>query len=95
MNAFSLFEHWRLVKSPDRSWGLDWFLANEICKRFYASHGIVPWVIDHEGLGYYGIMLNQLQCKVSEKSCRPFGRVTMAGDVENWRTGGPGNFQDR
>jgi len=91
MNAASLFEHWRAIKDPKQSWGLAWFLASEFCRRFYASHGLVPWVITHEGLGYYGITINQLPCKVNGQSEEAVGRFTIGGDVENWRTGGPGD----
>lgn len=88
------FEKWRLNNSPKRSNGLAWFLANEICKRFYSSHGIVPWVICREELGYYGIGLHKLPCRVHGMDSRypeAFGRLTAMGNVENWRTGGPGD----
>jgi len=45
--------------------GLAWFLAYQFCQRYYVSHGIVPNVIDHDGLGYYGIRLDPLPCKVN------------------------------
>ena len=48
-------------------------------------------MIAKEGLGYYGIMLTQVGCPVEPASTKPYGRLTMAGDVENWRTGGPGD----
>lgn len=89
MDAVSCFEEWRANNSADQSWGLAWFLANEICKRYYASHGIVPWVIEHEGLGYYGITLNQLECKINKNESKELGRFTMSGNVENWATGSP------
>jgi len=91
MSTKSLFEHWRTIKRPEQSWGLAWFLASEFCRRFYASHGLVPWVIDHDGLGYYGISINHLPCSVNKDSENPLGRFTISGDVENWRTGGPGD----
>ena len=47
-------------------------------------------MIGHEALGYYGITLNRLECKVNGKSEEPLGRFTMGGDVENWQPGGPG-----
>lgn len=90
MDAVSCFEEWRANNSAEHSWGLTWFLANEVCKRFYGSHGIVPWVIEHEGLGYYGISLNQLECRVNGKSDGPLGRFTMFGDIENWQIESPG-----
>ena len=99
MSTLSLFEHWRTIKRPEQSWGLAWFLASEFCRRFYASHGLVPWVIDHDGMGYYGIAINQLPCSVNGESEDALGRFTIGGDVENWRTGGPGdhgcNLMDR
>ena len=91
MNAPELFNHWRKIKRPDRSWGLAWFFAYEFCKRYYSSHGIVPWVIEHEGLGYYGITLNQLPCSVNRNVDEPYGRMTIGGDVENWQRGSPGD----
>lgn len=91
MDITQLFEHWRRIKSPERSWGLAWFLSFEFCRRFYSSHGLVPWVIDHEGLGYYGITINQLPCPANKNSNEILGRFTIDGDVENWRTGNPGD----
>lgn len=93
MNLTARFECWRINKGPRNSWGLSWFLASEICKRFYASHGIVPWVVAHEGLGYYGITINQLPCAVNLHITEPFGRFTMFGDVENWDKGFPGDHK--
>jgi len=52
---------------------------------------VVPLVIDKEGLGYYGIQLTHLSCTINGPQAKPLGRLTMAGDVENWRTGGPGD----
>lgn len=91
MNLAFQFEQWRAAKRPEQSWGLAWFLASEFCKRFYASHGLIPWVIDHDGLGYYGISIHQLPCQVNGNSEDAIGRFTRGGDVENWRTGGPGD----
>lgn len=90
MGVLELFEDWRRTKRPAHSWGLAWFLAYEFCRRFYASHGIAPWVIDHEGLGYYGIQLDHVRCEMNKDVKEPYGRLTVNGDVENWRTGGPG-----
>lgn len=85
------FDHWRVSHRTNEGWGLAWFLANEFSKRFYASHGIVPQVIDHDGLGYYGIELARVSCGVNGSAAEPLGRLTMGGDVENWRSGGPGD----
>lgn len=86
MSAATEFERWRTRSSPESDWGLAWFISNELCKRFYASHGIAPWVINHDGLGYYGISLNQRRCKASPKQVEPYGRLTIGGNVEKWVT---------
>ena len=92
MHAETLFESWRKIKNPQNSWGLAWYLAYEFCRRYYSSHGIVPHVIEKEGLGYYGIQLDCLPCPVNgRKKKETVGRLTISGDVENWRTGGPGD----
>jgi hypothetical protein len=91
MSAVSQFDQWRNSKRANQSWGLAWALANEFCRRFYASHGIVPWVIEHEGLGYYGIQLDMLPCAVNGNNQEALGRLTQSGNAENWRTGGPGD----
>lgn len=91
MSISELFRHWRKIKRPERSWGLAWFLAYEFCRRYYSSHGIVPWIIEHEGLGYYGIQLNQVRCSINNRIGESYGRMTIGGDVENWRRGSPGD----
>ncbi|PQJ26095.1 hypothetical protein BSZ31_15230 [Limnobacter sp. SAORIC-690] len=91
MELSSQFECWRKLKDPNNSWGLTWFLAAEFCRRFYSSHGLVPWVIAHEGLGYYGIGINSVPCSVHGTASETLGRFTMGGNVENWQTGGPGD----
>jgi len=91
MELSSRFECWRELRGPKNSWGLAWFLAAEFCRRFYSSHGLVPWVIEHEGLGYYGIEINRVPCSVHGNTSESLGRFTMGGNVENWRTGGPGD----
>jgi len=85
------FERWR--SRHDQGWGLAWYLAAELCDRFYASHGIVPMTIEHEGLGYYGIVLAETKCPVHGPGQRQLGRLTMSGDVENWVTGSPGDHR--
>jgi len=92
-DVLSLFEAWRVHDIHQNDWGLAWFLAYQFCRRYYASHGVVPHVIEHEGLGYYGIRLDYAQCRINqvEKSLETIGRLTCAGDVENWQTGGPGD----
>ncbi|MCG3168783.1 MAG: hypothetical protein CALGDGBN_00290 [Pseudomonadales bacterium] len=88
MSIDQIFSAWRSVRPSHSSWGLAWYLANEFCKRYYASHGIAPFVISHEGLGYYGILLKEVACGVNDESASDFGRMTIAGDVENWRLKG-------
>ncbi len=83
------FAGW-LADRPDcDGWGLAWYLAAELCSRFYVSHGLMPEVIEHEGLGYYGIALVELPCAGRKR--RELGRMTMSGNVENWTTGSPGD----
>lgn len=91
MDSTGLFEAWRLTRSPHDHWGLAWFLANQFCRRFYSSHGIVPHVIERDGIGYYGITLSLVPCLVNGPQSKDLGRLTKRGDVENWRTGGPGD----
>jgi hypothetical protein len=45
----------------------------------------------HEGLGYYGITLDKVQCKIHGKNDITLGCFTMHGDVENWSSGSPGD----
>jgi hypothetical protein len=71
--------------------GLAWYLAWEFCMRFYASHGICPWVIEHDDLGYYGIQLGLITCKINPSLTDPIGRMTAMGNVENWVSGTPGD----
>jgi len=91
MEVYQVFEAWRHVRKAKNTRGLAWFMANEFCRRFYASHGIVPTVIDKEGLGYYGIRLDHVQCSINGGKTETLGRLTMAGDVENWLRGEPGD----
>ena len=91
MDLTSRFECWRQLRSTQNSWGLAWFLASELCQRFHASHGLAPWVIAHDGLGYYGIGINRLPCAIHPTESEPLGRFTSGGDVENWRSGSPGD----
>jgi hypothetical protein len=83
MNIEQLFKNWKKRQTNKPFWGLTWFLASQICKRFYTSHGIVPSVINKEGMGYYGIVFSELPCSVN-RSPRQLGRLTMAGNTENW-----------
>lgn len=88
----SLFAQWRACANPRMHWALAWYLSNEICRRYYRSHGIAPFVINHGGLGYYGMEITQLPCQpTGRKEHKVLGRITMAGDVENWITGSPGD----
>ncbi len=91
MSTENVFEQWRVNPHERNEVGLAWFLANEFCKRFYRSHGIVPHVINREGLGYYGIQLSELACEARPRAGEALGRLTMCGNVENWQTGQPGD----
>ena len=82
------YEYWR--RRYKRGWGLAWYLAAEINERFYASHSIRPEVIAHDGVGYYGIAVEQAACRII-RDTTPLGRFTATGNVENCRTGGPGD----
>ncbi len=86
-----VFAGWRAVDRVGNSYGLAWYLAYEFCKRYYSSHGIVPYVIHHESLGYYGIRFDEVKCRLRDTASDGLGRITMCGDVENWRTGEPGD----
>jgi hypothetical protein len=90
-DVLTAYETWLSNHKEGHDWGLAWYLANEICLRFYCSHGIVPHVIAHEGLGYYGIQLDPVPCQINGKNTKTLGRLTISGDVENWITGGPGD----
>jgi hypothetical protein len=91
VTAAEEFSSWRVRNAEVNGWGLAWFLANEFCRRFYSSHGIRPTVINHDGLGYYGIGLEPVACKPNGGSVKTLGRLTISGDVENWRSGDPGD----
>ena len=91
MDPVTLYQARRPRTRPANNWNLAWILACEIARRFYASHGVVPHVIDHEGSGYYGIRLDLAPCHVHGLHTEPLGRVTAHGNVENWRTGSPGD----
>lgn len=85
------FKEWRENNIRINNWGLTWVIANEFAKRFYLSHGIVPQVTSHEGLGYYGITFDPVKCRVNHEHTKTLGRLTMFGNVENWQTGTPGD----
>jgi hypothetical protein len=82
------YNYWR--RRYKDGWGLAWYLAAEFNERFYGSHAIRPEVIVREGLGYYGIGIQQRACLVVPQA-RTLGRFTMAGNVENWVLGAPGD----
>ena len=93
MDVATLFESWLTIHKCQDGWGLAWYLAYEICVRFYVSHGIFPGVNEHEGLGYYGILIEEAQCKINQNTNHEIGRVTASGNVENWITGSPGDHR--
>jgi hypothetical protein len=82
------YKYWQ--RRYKQGWGLAWYLAAEINDRFYPSHAIRPEVIAHEGLGYYGIAIEQAACCVVNEA-GTLGRFTAVGNVENWVTGSPGD----
>jgi len=90
-SVLTAYDTWRSHHKEGLGWGLALYLANEICQRFYSSHGIVPHVIEHEGRGYYGIQLDRVSCQVNGENNPTIGRLTAAGNVENWITGGAGD----
>ncbi|MBI5443602.1 MAG: hypothetical protein HY900_20635 [Deltaproteobacteria bacterium] len=93
-DLLAAYEAWKRRRRGN-GWGLTWYLAAELCERFYASHGIVPYVQEHEGLGYYGLGIYKVPCPAhgggQHAEPQQVGRLTKAGDVENWITGGPGD----
>ncbi|WP_221028908.1 hypothetical protein [Actomonas aquatica] len=89
MTADIEFEKWRQAGRKKTQWGLAWYLALQVCRRYYRSHGIKPVVIQREGLGYYGIALAELSCSDADPP-QTFGRFTIAGNVENWIKNIPG-----
>jgi len=82
------FRDWQ--RRHHQGWGLAWYLAVQLMARFHASHGLRPRVLQRDGLGYYGIGLQRVPCRVHHQPTE-IGRLTMAGDVENWVTGTPGD----
>lgn len=83
------FEEYR--RQGKSGWGLAWWLAWEFAQRYHISHGIQPTVITHEGLGYYGIALVAVDCKVHFRQYNmkpdewnPLGRFSSGGNAENW-----------
>lgn len=83
------FRAW-LADNPDcNGWGLAWYFAAEFVERFHTSHGYRVDVIEHEGLGYYGLAVVGPGCLGAAPAW--VGRFTMHGDVENWETGGAGD----
>ena len=88
MDLLHEYERWRRNRAD--GWGLTWYLSAQIAERFYASHGVAPVMILHDGLGYYGMAIERLVC-ARNKRRKMLGRLTMSGNVENWRTGSPGD----
>ncbi len=83
-------ERARELGMPGSDWALAWYLAAELMQRLYISHGIAAVAIHREHMGYYGIVVRTCPCRV-HREARDLGRLTAAGNVENWRTGGPGD----
>lgn len=78
-----------LTRDVNPSWRLAWYLATALCERYYASHGLSPRVISHEGFHYYGIGLfkNCTKLKHSNSSIEEMlGRLSAYGNIENWKS---------
>ncbi len=81
---------WRRREGWAAGWGLAWYLASVIVDRFNGLAGVVPVVLCHDGLGYYGIGLQLANCGVHKANGRAgdsLGRLTKAGNVETPRGG--------
>jgi hypothetical protein len=79
---------WRRREGWDAGWGLAWYLASVIIDRFNGPAGVVPVVLAHEGLGYYGIRMQLANCSVHKAvglASTSLGRLTKAGNVETPR----------
>jgi hypothetical protein len=86
------FRRWHSTNPDCNGWGLAWYFAAEFVGRFHVSHGHEVYVIKQEGLGYYGIAVGTPAApRCIEREPRIIGRFTMAGNVENWSTGSPGD----
>lgn len=79
MDLPDLYDDWRARHGS--GWGLSWYLAVEIVRRFAAGAGIVGAPFEHDGLGWYGVMLFAPDASGTP---RTLGRVTAGGDVERW-----------
>ena len=79
MDLPDLYDDWRARHGS--GWGLSWYLAVEIVRRFAAGAGIVGAPFEHDGLGWYGVMLFAPDATGTP---RALGRVTAGGDVERW-----------
>jgi hypothetical protein len=82
MDLADLYEDWR-TRFGD-GWGLSWYLAAEIVKRYAGRIGLIALPIEHDGLGWYGILLFLPDDKGVPRS---WGRITAAGDAERWEGG--------
>jgi hypothetical protein len=78
---------WRRRHGAAGGWGLAWYLAAELVERFTASRGLLPLVLVHEGIGYYGIGFQLANCGVHQGlglARAQLGRLSRAGNVERW-----------
>ncbi|RYZ16428.1 MAG: hypothetical protein EOO70_04460, partial [Myxococcaceae bacterium] len=71
---------------------LSWYLAAEICDRFYCSHGIRPTIIEYP-FGFYGFEISKIGCRVRKGKSTMLGRLSIAGNVARWNTGSEGAHQ--
>ncbi|MDP2313445.1 MAG: hypothetical protein Q8P41_11105 [Pseudomonadota bacterium] len=79
MDLTSLYDDWRARYG--HGWGLSWYLAAEIVRRYSGRVGLVGVPFEHEGVGWYGVLLFVPDLRGEP---RPLGRITAAGDAERW-----------
>ena len=80
MIARDLFTAWQR-RYGDDGWGQSWWLAHELLERWGIEGCIECCPIIHDGLGFYGILIQQ---KNQRDEVSSLGRFTICGDVENW-----------
>jgi hypothetical protein len=85
MDFGQAFLRWRSIY--ESGWGQAWWLAAEIDERYGDELGLTIYPIIHEGLGFYGIKIDQID---STDGSQTVGRLSIGGDVENWMRAGAG-----
>lgn len=79
MDLAALYDDWRARHG--NGWGLSWYLAAEIVRRYATRVGLVAVPFEHEGVGWYGVMLFTPD---AQGVPHPLGRITASGDAERW-----------